>query len=377
MSLTYTTPDNIRRHNLGDRFYSFRDILFDSAYPSGGYSVTPAKAGFDQEILGAVCLGFNAAQPAGIALPQWDVANSKVLVPSTAPPELFKIETVTVASHVGRLARVPGYIVTARASAGGTTGALRIIPVGETPATGQVAVNFATGALTFATADAVTAAIFTYIPLGVGPFIEANRVVDESNAGANDTTRDLANRAGLIQYIWNDTAGTLPTLIPVGESPGSGEAAVDFDNSGATTITVNAAQDDATYKITYWKHSALTAYGWTDQADIAVTSNVAAFGEIFDTGAILIPSYGNVIVAEATATNKQAIAVDRGGSAAANVAVYDPILNKLTFDNGDSITTAELAYILLSAAQMGANGETVPVGANLSSLNCRFMFIGR
>lgn len=384
MSLTFSVVNNdYAKHPFGNkRFYTIRDVVGDTAHPSGGYAISPQSVGLNSRIDGARLIGLNAALPAGVNDVVWDQANQKFQAISGQIPPLVPKEVVTVGSHAGRLAYVPGYIIAAAAVAGGTTGPLRIIPVGETPATGQVAVNLVTGACVFATADAVTSAVFTYIPLGVGPFIEANRVVDESNAGTNDTTRDLANRAALIQYVWNDTAGSLPTLVPVGEAPGSGEAAIDINNSGTTTITVNAGQDDATYKITYWKFSALGVddFAWTDQADITITStSLFAFADdlAVPPNGIWIPGFGNVIVGEATATNKQAILVPPGVTGGANIGVYFPTLGKITLTAGDGYTTIELPYVLLNPGVVQPNDGQVPAGFNLSSLNVRMMFIGQ
>jgi hypothetical protein len=387
MSLTYTYPTVFASGppqviNFGDMFAAIVDVTFDSAYPSGGYSITPGKFKFPSRIFGAQQLGWGASSPlSGVGRIGWDSVNNKLQVFASGADEFMKIETVTITSNAGRLSRVPGYIVAARAI-GTTSGSLRIIPVGETPATKQVAVNLATGAVaTFAT-DAVTSIVFVYIPLGVGPFIEANRVVDESNTGTNDTTRDLANRAALIQYVWNDTAGTLPTLIPVGESPGSGEAAIDINNSAVTTITVNAAQDDATYKITYWKFSALglDKFGWTDQADITITStSLFAFADdlAVPPNGIWVPGFGNVMVGEATATNHQAILVDPSGTPATDVATYHPFTGKIVPTSGDGYTTFEMPYVLLNAANCPPLGGEIPAGFNLTSMVARMLFFGR
>lgn len=370
MALTYSNigkPDSIGRRKVQPTL-----ITFDSSYARGGESVGASGSGLNissSRIIGVEILGKNAFGR-GFNV-EYDYANTKLLV--TQPtPSLVVEESVTISSHTGTMNRVPGYILSIHASAGGTTGACDVIPVGETPATTQCAVNFLTGGLTFATADAVTTALVTYIPLGVGPFIEANRVIDESNAGTNDTTRDLANRAALIQYVWNDTAGTLPTLIPVGESPASGEAAIDINNSGATTITVNAAQDDATYKITYWKHSAIgAAYGWTDQADISITSDAIVVPEALDLSGTLIPGFGVRLVSEATATNKQERMLGPSGAAAADVAVWNPAKNTFTFANADSLTTCEIPYIVLNPAQFGNQFTEVPAATDLSGLVVR------
>ena len=346
----------------------------DTSYPAGGYTIDPLKFG-QRDIQEVRIVGSNGKGNRYKAF--WDTETEKLRIFQTAGPSLIVEEAVTVTTHAATLDRVPGYILAVHATAGGTTGICRVIPVGETPATKQVAVNLLTGAMVFATADAVTAAKVTYIPLGVGPFIEANRVVDESNAGANDTTRDLAIRAGLIQYVWNDTAGTLPTIVPVGESPSSGECAIGINNTAVTTITVNAAQDDATFKVTYWKHAPLVQYGWTDQADIAVTSNAVVFSEVLDLAGIFIPAFGQVIVGETGgADNLQSVLLGPSGAVAANVAVFDPAKNTMSFLSGDSYGTIEVPYIVLDAAMLGAGGIVeVDTGRDLSALTFKALVV--
>jgi hypothetical protein len=71
-------------------------------------------------------------------------------------------ETVAVSSHVGTLAYLPSSIECVYVTAGTVSGMFDIIPSGVSPAEGEVAVNYATGALTFKAADAVTEASVVY-----------------------------------------------------------------------------------------------------------------------------------------------------------------------------------------------------------------------
>lgn len=357
------------------------DVTFDSSYP--GYTVTPGSLGFGQEIVGARHLGWKGGPPAGVGRTEWDGTNGKLLVMSDTSRQIMRIETVTMTSNAGRMARPPAYIVAARAI-GTTSGSLRIIPNGKTPATKQVTVNFVTGAVTTFATDAVTSIIFVYIPLGVGPFIEANRVVDEAHTfttgGAN-----LANQAALIQYVWNDTDTThLPAIQPVGEAPATHQIAIDIQNAGATTITPNSAQNTNTGLVTYWKFSALglAQYGWTDQADITLTSTtlfnfskdlVLATAPV----GIWVPGFGNVMVGEATATNHQVILVDPSGTPATDVATYDPFVGKIVPVVGDGYTTFEMPYVIIGSENVPAGGGQLPVGFNLTGVTARIEFIGR
>lgn len=369
MALSYAAHQ-VPRERLGRRAKYYTDITFDSSYASGGESVDAQLCGARKDrsadIVGMVPIGGNPASHQYTFL--YDTTNKKLRAYQRNAAALVVEEVVTIASHIGTLARIPGYILTVEATAGSSTGSKRVIPVGETPGAGQVAVNFLTGGLTFNTSDAVTSVRISYIPLGVGPFIEANRVIDESNTGTNDTSRDLANRAALIQYIWNDTDGNLPTIVPVGESPGSGAIDINIVNSSNTTFNTNAAQDDATFKITYWKYSALAAYGFTDQGDITVTSDAIIFPEVLDISSIFIPAFGQVIVGETGASaNLQATMVGPSGTAAANVAVFDPAKNTLSLYSSDSYGTIEMPYILLNAAMVGGLTE-VAAGTDLSAV---------
>jgi hypothetical protein len=71
-------------------------------------------------------------------------------------------EVVVVMANSGTLAAVPSLVQNVYVTAGGVTGPFLIIPSGVVPTTTQVAINLATGVLTFAAADAVTSATVTY-----------------------------------------------------------------------------------------------------------------------------------------------------------------------------------------------------------------------
>lgn len=378
-------------HSLGDLLACDAQIRLDSSYPSGGYGASlgmSANLFGLRNILGVQLLGFNGAA-SFIGNPYWDYANNKLLIGQSNPqPPLIVEEVVTVASNAGRLARVPAYILSVEGVAGSVTGAFRVIPTGKTPTTKMVAVNFVTGALATLSTDAVTSMRVTYIPLGVGQFTEANRVVDEAvvfGSGAGDTF-DLANRAAAIQYVWNDTASAgarLPTIVPVGEAPGSGAIAIDMNNSGATTITLNAAQDTNTGLVTYFKYGAgwIADHNWTDQADITVTSTTL-FSVADDLAVppqgIWIPLFGNVIVGETGASaNKQAVLEGAQGTAGADIALYNPIGGSMAFTAGDGYVTLEVPYCFLnSIINSYGNAAQVPTGANLAAVTVRLLAFG-
>jgi len=361
-------------------------VSLDSSYPSGGYGASqgfsPGAFGF-KSLSSVQVVGWNGTS-GNIADLSYDYANKKLVALNSASPTpaLIVEEVVTITSNAGRLSRVPGYIIAIQVT-GTTSGAGRIIPTGKTTASLQVAVNFVTGAVaTFAT-DAVTSLKVTYIPLGVGNFTSANRVVDEAvtlaSAGVN-----LANRAAVIQYIWNDTDTThLPAMQPVGEAPGNHEVTLDINNTGASTITPNASQDTNSALVTYFKYDAtwISNHNWTDDADITITSTslfAIADDPAVPPQGIWIPGYGVVIVGEATTTNKQAVIQGPQGSAGANVAVYNPIAGKIALTAGDGYTTFAVPYVFLNSAQnVISTSSQVPTGTNLSGVTVDLRIEGR
>jgi len=70
-------------------------------------------------------------------------------------------EAVAVAANVGTLAYLPASVLAVYSTAG-SVAKKAIIPAGVGPIAGEVAVNYATGVLTFAAADGVTACVAVY-----------------------------------------------------------------------------------------------------------------------------------------------------------------------------------------------------------------------
>lgn len=390
MSLTYSGVNanagdtSIKRRNFGDLFGVIVDITGDSSYPSGGYAINQASLHLTgYKILGMQFLGWpNQTAPSTIRNLSFDPTNLKLQFNSSvAVPAMIVEESVTITSNAGRLARVPGPIIAVQATAGSVTGAFRVIPNGKTPATKQVSVNLATGALaTFAT-DAVTTLLVTYIPLGVGQFTAANLVVDEAHTfttgGAN-----LANRAAFIQYVWNDTDTThLPTFLPSGQAPATHQIAVNFVNSTNTTITPNSAQNTNTGLVTYFKYSTafVDVHGWRDTTAITISSTTLfSFGKdlAVPPNGIWMPALGNVIIGETSggAANLQAVLEGPSGTAAANVAVYDPITGKIVLLNTDAYVTLNMPYMLLATDTAVPTAGEAQAGSNLSGIKGRCLF---
>lgn len=356
-------------------------------YAAGGYAINPSQLGLGN-IQALMSMGNVGIGSSGVRF-MWDDttiplnygSSGKLMVLrsiASAPPAIIPEESVTITNNVGTLANPPAYIMAVNASAGGTTGACSVVPVGSTVATTQCAVNWATGGLTFFGTDAVTTALVTYIPMGVGPFVPANQVVDESVALPNGSTVNLANQAALVQYIYESTTLLAPlAIIGTQNSPAAGQIQIQLNNSGATTVTDNAAQNGKTGKATYWKMSGFgvassnaAQYGWTDRTSTNATSNVINFASALAAGDVngtFINLYGVHRAALATNTDKPSLALTPSGTPAASSPVINPATNRITFVVGDSITREFVGGLLLNELLLNYSTEVSP-GFNLSGV---------
>lgn len=364
MSITITpitgTEDNEGKRKLKDFL-----ITFDSSYPRGGYPISAAS--FKMARI-PDNLFFPASSGLQSYMPFLDYKNKAIRIMQSAN-SLIVEEAVTVTSNKGTLANIPGYILAVQTTAGTTLGAFTVIPKTATPVTTQVAVNFATGQLTFLSSDAITKALVTYIPMGVGPFVPSNQVVDEavtlSSSGVN-----LANQASLIQYVY-DTHSTGTLLVPCGGTvaAASGQVHTALRNSTNTTLTVNAAQNTDAGLVTYWKASAFgTAQGFTAEASIPATTGITT---AFSFPSIVIPTYGTQMVGLATATIVPEVMEGPSGTSATGVVVWNPFKNTFSFNAGDSLDHVYLAYITLNASMVGESLQEVAPGTNLASVTMR------
>jgi hypothetical protein len=368
---------------IGNRPYRIKHVQMDSSYPQGGYGPTQ---NFTAAALGLggytfkdmILLGINGVG-SGIVSAYLDYNTHKLVAirnPGDLSAALIVEESVTVASNVGKLANIPGYIISINASAGTTTGAFNVVPKSITPATTQCSVNFATGGLTFFSTDAVTTALVTYIPMGIGPFIPANQVIDEavtlSSSGVN-----LVNQASLIQYVY-DTGNATPALqrlIGNQASPAvaTNQQKVNFRNTTHTTLTAAAGNNTDAALVTYWKASAIgLAQGFTAEASLATSSNVLTI----TSPSIAIPTFGTMLAAVTTVpaiVNESMLGPS--GTAAAGNPVWNPFANKFTFVSGDAITNVYFSYINYNDLAFQVSSEA-PAGANLSAVTIRAMFIG-
>jgi hypothetical protein len=363
------------------------DMVFDSSYPLNGYLNNLSPGQFN--MLSVVDMSFdsvNGPTSSGLAV-QYDRTNKAVLVTFEEPSNPLVIEeAVTIpASGIGRLANVPAYIMAAESRTGSVTGGFTIVPVGSTVSTTQVAVDFTTGIVTTFTTDAVTKLLVTYIPMGSGPFVPANQVIDELVTLPNGSTVNLANQANLVQYVYEST--TLKIALPIigsTNSPAAGQIQIQLANSTNTTITDNSAQNNKVAKVTYWKASAFgAAFGFVDRTSTNTSTNVINYSSAMAAGTLngtLLNAYGVHHAAYATNTDVPSVAIGPTGTAATATPVLNPITNRITFVGSDSITRESIAYILLNAMNLGTNnGGTrpqVPTGTNLSSYTVRARIVG-
>lgn len=359
-------------------------IAFDSSYPTGGESLSGITAYFKD--LESIVF----ESQSGYAF-EFDETNDKVKVylpsgtPAIAitagPPLLITEEIVTVTSNVGALANVPFYIVAIESTAGSVTGAFNIIPTGETAATKECAVTLTSGALTFKATDAVTSCRVTYIPLQTsGPFVEANRVIDESvTAAAAKAT--LANRACAVQYVYDDTDSTLVTFEPVGEAPSATHVCVlDITNGSSATDIDSHADDEANaLKVTYIKYSALSVIECIGDGDLSLTSEAYNWTGTANYRAIVVPGMGTQFCGEETgAGNELGTWEGPSGTAANTVGTWDPYKNYLLTNNTNAIVSLAMPWFVLDASQVtlptqtavatGEPGDEVANTTDLSAL---------
>jgi hypothetical protein len=282
-------------------------------------------------------------------------------------PLLVTEEVVAVSSHTGTLTHVPFYVVAIEVTAGSVTGAFNIIPTGETAATKECAVTLTDGVLTFFATDAVTSCRVTYIPLQLtGPFVEANRVIDESvTAAAAKAT--LANQACAIQYVYDDTDSALVTFEPVGEAPSATHTCVvDIDAGSSDTNIDSHADDEAnSLKVTYIKYSALNAAQCIGDGDLSLTSEAYDFTGTANYRALVIPGLGTQFCGEeAGAGNELGTWEGPNGTAANTVGVWNPYKNYILTNNTNAIVTLAMPFFVLDEAEIQPETPAGTLGAS-------------
>ncbi len=283
----------------------------------------------------------------------------------TAEAPIIKVEeVVTVTTNVGTLSHVPLYISAVQVTAGGTTGAFSVIPTGETPLTYQVAVTFTTGVLTFLNTDSVTSAKVTYIPKRAAGFL-SSVTVDETVVAAAAKT-NLAARAGLIQYVWDDTDGVLDSLEQVGTEPSATHfVEIDINDSGASSIDAHSDDEGNSLKVTYIPFTQLPPGCFVDDIDITLSSEVWNFtGDpgVLGYNNLVVPGYGvNVIGEDGTTARAAAIWEGPSGTAADGVATWNPAMNSIVTNNTTAATILSMPWMVLSPLFLT---PATPVGTN-------------
>jgi hypothetical protein len=346
MALTIT---NIVRNNVGNRREHSATLAFDSSYPTGGESLTPANLSL--HIIESI-----AIDPKSGYTFEFDYTNNKVKAyEKDDTPLLIVDEAVTVTTNVGTLAYLPSYITSIVSTAGTTTGNFTAIPTGKTPLTTEVAVTFTSGALTFLSTDAVTAAAVTYFPVRVGTFFTYPTVDEEITAA--EAKVDLAARAGVVQYVYDSTDGNVLGYAPPGEAPGSGEAVLDINDSGDTSFDCHADEAGNTWVVTYLPYSGLTnALTFIDDTDVTLSSELYDWTGDGHRRALMVPGYGTNLIGEATATN---VALNWGGpgvTMGAGVPEWDPFINKVSTNESTAITTLAISWLAIDPTLFGESG---------------------
>lgn len=339
------------------------NLAFDNSYPTGGEPLTPADVGLSN------ITGFDVLGNEGGYSFNYDYSNQKLVVSSggvssftpagtvsqptftgnAGVQPLIVEEIVAVSSNTGTLGSVPAYIMAIDVTAGSTTGSFNVVPTGETPATTECAVTFTNGTLTFAAGDAVTSCRVTYLASREGTFIDNSNFTYDEAITASDSGTNLAVAAAVIQYVYDDTAGALMTPVPVGETPSSGEFALDIDNSGDTTITTNSADNGNSLKVSYLPLSVLPSADMSiGDADLSLTSEAYNWTGAGNIPSLVVPGMGTQFVGEETgAGNENGSWAGPSGTAANGVGVLSPALNTVTTNNTNAIVTLAMPWLVL------------------------------
>ena len=259
MALTIT---NTQHSRIPGKLMKMFDVAFDSSYPTGGESLTPAN-------LGLLRIDNLAIEPVGGYRFEWDKTNNKIKVFDNfaAPPIVFE-EVVTVTSNVGYLKYPAAHIEYVTDD----TDNYMVIPGGLTPTAKMVAVdmgfNLTTGvltkgqrtSLTFLAADIVTSCKVSYVTQawkdvtdnmvqacmtsGVRTYGHANM---SFTAGTPDIVKLGEDFVALQSVCWNN-GGTLTNMTALvddaTEGAGATECVVDF-RKAATFGEIGFNETDA------------------------------------------------------------------------------------------------------------------------------------
>ena len=285
-------------------------------------------------------------------------AHTHTFTGTAQKPTLRYEEAHAVSGSTTTLTYLPLYIMAVHVTAGTVSGPFSVIPAGETPLTKQVAVDFTTGALTFLADDEVTAVKVTYLVKRDSGFL-SSVTVDETVTASADKV-NLAARAGLIQYVWDDTDGVLLSLEQPGTAPSATHfCTVDINDSANTSIDSHADDAGNTLKVTYIPYTQVPPGCFIDDTDI----NLSSEAYTFDYSHLVIPGFGVNVIGETGAAARSAAIItgDSGTPAADGKAIWNIPLNGLGTDQDTAMTIVSMPWMILDTNQLT---PFTPAGTN-------------
>lgn len=169
MSVTVTSTILRRGSLVGGHQIRIVDLAMSGTYATDGVSVEPKNVELNS-IEDLVVLNVGTGGYVGSVTPT-STTTSKKMVLYTPKKSVNVADAVTVTSDVtpaagaaNGLASLPAAVLAVHGIVSSTPTNFKIITQGTTPATGEVAVNYTTGVLTFYTGDDPTEVTVDYIP---------------------------------------------------------------------------------------------------------------------------------------------------------------------------------------------------------------------
>lgn len=291
---------------------------------------------------------------AGGLIHKYDFVNKKIrLYQAKLAAGVVIEEVVTLAANTGTLRMLPAHIFMAFAQAGTNTGEFQVIPVGETPATLQVAVNMATGALTTVVGDAVTRMVVSYIPRAALAD-ESDLVVDEVVTIDGSDEGVLAFNACAVQCVYTSNGATPSRAIRekglANTAVTAAQVSIDFTPAaGNTELTFDDDIAQVSAKVTYLKAG---AFPLIEEEAVTLSSEA---GDVALPG---VPATGQWIngvggtAGPALLTRMEKAAASLGGGVAQWH--YQQLINAVAvaiqFDESTPVTSDKITYIQTNRA---------------------------
>lgn len=168
---------------------------------------------------------------------------------------------------------VPGFTITV----GGSS--RTIIPYGETPASGEVAVSFAYGIVEFHASDAGGSASASYTARGTGPVVALLIAIQKELAAtqtlaAGRVTGPVSSTVGRVA-VWNDTTGDTLKEVPVTINDSGDVIAATLratGQAGTGNAPVNVGADGTQFRGAYDDLDSITSRGATTTT--AITADI-------------------------------------------------------------------------------------------------------